>query len=140
MIVRPWEDGDLRNLMLQPSQQFMSAMLDDLRIAPLAEKGLAWTGVDEDKVIGVAGLHPIWDNRALAWAIISRDAGAHFVQIHKQTLSFLNNSPFRRIEATVDVGFDQGHRWIKMLGFELEGYLRAYRPDGEDQILYSRIR
>jgi len=40
----------------------------------------------------------------------------------------------------VDVGFKEGHRWIKMLGFELEGYMKAYRPDGADMLLYARIK
>jgi RimJ/RimL family protein N-acetyltransferase len=55
-------------------------------------------------------------------------------------VEFLDNAPYRRIEATVDVGFKQGHRWIKMLGFELEGYMRAYRPDGADMLLYARVK
>jgi RimJ/RimL family protein N-acetyltransferase len=46
----------------------------------------------------------------------------------------------RRYESTVDVGFKQGHRFMKMLGFEVEGYLKAYRPDGADMVLYARVK
>jgi hypothetical protein len=29
---------------------------------------------------------------------------------------------------------------VKMLGFEREGYMRAFNPDGRDAVLYARIR
>ena len=42
---------------------------------------------------------------------------------------------------TVLKDFKQGHRWAKILGFELETpTLRAYGPAGEDHAGYVRIR
>ena len=86
------------------------------------------------------GVEPQWENRAIAFALISGAAGPYFWAIHSAVRNFLNSTPYRRIEATVDVGFEQGHRWIKMLGFEIEGYMKAYRPDGADMLLYARVR
>lgn len=140
MIVRLWQPGDTEKLMLQPSQMYMGAILKDLNLEPLAVRRMAWVGETEEGIVGIAGLSPQWEGRATAWALISTLAGKHFFQIHKQVLKFLVECPFRRVEATVDVGFEPGHRWVKMLGFEPEGYLRAYRPDGGDQILYARVR
>ena len=85
-------------------------------------------------------MEPQWENRATAFALLSDDSGPHFPAIHSAVVEFLDNAPYRRIEATVDVGFKQGHRWIKMLGFELEGYMKAYRPDGADMLLYARVK
>lgn len=141
MIVRPWEEGDTEKLALQPSQQYMGPLLSDLNIETLTVHGLAWTAEDDDgSVIGIAGLSPQWENRAVAWALISKEAGPHFLAIHRKVKEIFIRHPFRRIEATVDVGFKPGIRWMKMLGFELEGYMKAYRPDGGDQLLYARIR
>lgn len=97
-------------------------------------------GEVDGEILIIAGLAPQWENRAMAWTLISKNAGSHFRTIHREVEKFLVRSPFRRIEATVDVGFKEGHRWMKMLDFEPEGVMRAYRPDGGDQVLYARIR
>ena len=54
------------------------------------------------------GLEPQWENRATAFALLSDDSGPHFPAIHSAVVEFLDNAPYRRIEATVDVGFKQG--------------------------------
>jgi RimJ/RimL family protein N-acetyltransferase len=68
------------------------------------------------------------------------DCGRYLVSIHREAQKFLERMPFRRIEAHVDVGFEQGARWMKMLGFELEAYKRAFRPDGADMLEFVRIK
>lgn len=117
----------------------MSTMLDDFDLTPLVEAGLAWVGETEQGILIIAGIAPQWENRATVWSLVSPMAGKHFRKIHREVKRHLDEAPFRRLEATVDVGFGPGHRWMKMLGFEMEGYLRAFRPDGADQIMYSRI-
>lgn len=141
MIVRPWKKGDTAKIEIQDAQAYMSTIADlTLDFSELSEKGLAWTGEVNDRVVAVAGLLPQWENRAIAWAVISKHAGPHFRSIHNAVHRFLIHAPFRRIEATVDVGFDDGVRWMKMLGFEIEGYMKAYRPDGADMLLFARVR
>lgn len=140
MIVRPWEEGDTERLVIQQSQEYMADILGDLDIEPLTIRGMAWVAEVDEGIIAIAGLAPQWKDRAVAWALISPAAGRHFLKIHREVRKFLTKAPFRRIEATVDVGFQPGHRWMKMLGFEPEGYLKAFRPDGGDQIMYARIR
>lgn len=140
MIVRTWQQGDTELLQLQEGQQYMSKLRDEVDIQPLADQGLAWTGIVDGEVIAIGGLVPQWENRAIAWALISKNAGKHFIDIHREAERLFTRSGIRRIEATVDIGFKAGHRWMKMLGFEPEGYMKAYRPDGADQILYARIR
>lgn len=141
MIVRLWRPGDTEKLLVQPSQQYMGALLKDLDLEPLALKRMAWVGEDENGgILAIAGLAPQWQGRAIAWALVSSMAGKDFIKIHRAVEKVLIDSPFTRVEATVDVGFKPGHRWMKLLGFEPEGYLKAYRPDGGDQVMYARIR
>jgi RimJ/RimL family protein N-acetyltransferase len=52
----------------------------------------------------------------------------------------LETTDFKRVEAYVDANFEAGHRWITMLGFEREGYMRAFSPLGDDAVLYARIK
>lgn len=133
--------GDTVKIATQPAQQYLHRIVDvRADFTELANKGLAWTAEHENRILAIAGVEPQWENRAIAFALISGSAGPYFRAIHSAVHDFLNRTPYRRIEATVDVGFEQGHRWIKMLGFEIEGYMRAYRPDGADMLLYARIR
>ena len=126
---------------MQPAQEYLTRIVDVRGdFTELSDKGLAWTAEHEGVVLAVAGVEPQWENRATAFALLSDDSGPHFPAIHSAVVEFLDNAPYRRIEATVDVGFKQGHRWIKMLGFELEGYMKAYRPDGADMLLYARVK
>jgi len=141
MIVRPWRIGDSERVILQPSQRYSGDLADVSQdLTPLSEVGMAWTCEADGDVICCAGLLPQWENRAIAWALIGESAGRYFASIHKAAHRFLVMSPYRRIEAHVDVGFPQGARWMKMLGFEVEAYMKAFRPDGADMLLFARVR
>ncbi len=141
MIVRPWEPGDSHKIELQQSQEYLITLGSvELDLTELSENALAWVIEVNSEIVTIAGLMPQWENRALAWAYVSKNAGAHFRKIHKAVSRFLDQSDYRRIEATIDVGFDAGVRWIEMLGFKYEGYMKAYRPDGADMLLYARVR
>lgn len=134
--------GDTVKIATQPAQQYLHRIVDvRADFTELANQGLAWTAESDDgQILAIAGVEPQWENRAIAFALISGAAGPYFRAIHSAVAAFLDHTPYRRIEATVDVGFEQGHRWIKMLGFEIEGYMKAYRPDGADMLLYARVR
>jgi hypothetical protein len=141
MIVRPWRIGDSEKLTVQTAQRYSGDLADVSQdLTPLSEVGLAWTGEHDGEVICCAGLLPQWHNRAIAWALVGESAGRHFAVIHKAVHRFLVASPYRRIEAHVDVGFTAGARWVKMLGFELEAYKKAFRPDCADMLEFVRIR
>lgn len=141
MIVRPWAKGDTEKINLQSAQQYMHAFIDmSADLSELSTAGFAWVAEHEGEVLAIAGLVPQWENRALAWALLSGNCGEHFWGIHSAVHRFLDQSPYRRIEAHVDAGFKQGHRWITMLGFEIEGYMKAFRPDGSDMLLYARVK
>lgn len=88
-----------------------------------------------------AGLSEFWPGRAEAWAMVSRHAGPYFLAIHRRAKAYLEKSPMRRIEASVDASFEVGHRWVRALGFKLEAPHRpGYRVDGGDCALYARVR
>ena len=140
MIVRPWEQEDIDRVDLQTAQEYLRGLDLDMDMTDLSAKGLAFTGEVDGKVIGMAGVIPMWNGRAIAWALLAGDSGKHFPHIHKAIKRFLDDVPFNRVEATVDVGFKQGSRWVKMLGFELEGYMKAYRPNGGDSLLYAKVK
>lgn len=141
MIVRPWVKGDTESISIQQAQSYMYGAPEIVAdLTSLSEVGMAWTFDEGGEILGVAAVASQWDNRAMALVLLSQNAGKRFHSIHRAVYRFLDVCGVRRVEATVDVGFDAGDRWMKMLGFEYEGLMRAYRPDGADMKLYARIR
>ncbi len=108
----------------------------------LEKEEYSYSVIDEEgKVLMCGGVFKHWHNRCEGWAIFSRDCKDEIASLHKKTMRLLDICPFDRIEIVVDVGFKQGHRWAKMLGFKKEAEcLKKYRPDGTDAVLYARIR
>lgn len=129
-----------------PALTIQSAQAAPLTLAEaeeLAKLGYCYTGVDEAGTVqAIAGVVPMWEGRAQAFAFIGTNAGRHFVSIDRAVRRFLAASTYRRIEAHVDANFAAGLRWIEMLGFERETArpMRSFTPDGRDCHLYARIR
>jgi len=85
----------------------------------------------------------MWQGRGVAWALMSpRVPTSDFVRITRmvrRTLAKAQADGFRRIEASVDCEFENGHRWVKALGFERESLLQKFSPEGRDHIGYVRL-
>lgn len=140
MRIVPFEPNHLKQLLLQPSQAIMQETLSRPEYAhSLHQAGPAYSLVDGDAVFASMGLIPQWEHRAVAWGLIAKEAGPHFRIIHKAVLRTMEIHPYRRIETSVACDFEQGHRWARMLGFQREGRMRAFTPDGRDCELYARV-
>jgi len=142
MIVRPWRKGDTEKVDIQESQAYTPKLFDiSTDLTEFSDRGHAFSFVtDDDEVMAVVLLCEMWPNRAEVTTIISKHAGKYFRFIHKWLNDIMTHYDYNRYETTVDVGFEQGHRWMKLLDFQPEGYLRKYRPDGADMVLYARIK
>lgn len=105
--------------------------------------GMAWTALKNDEVLGCAGMIPVWEGRVIAWALFG-DIPKHswiliFRKIQKEFRDALANHGRHRIETTTPVDFVPGHRLAKMLGFEIEGLMKEYGPDGKDHLMLGKI-
>lgn len=140
MNIVPFAPEHLRALVLQDAQAWMGPMLQHDYGESLRRGGPCFTAMDGDEIIACAGVIQIWENRELAWALISARSGPYFTRIYRAIKRFLDMHNVRRIEATVDSNFAAGHRLMKMLNFEREGTMRAYLMDGRDCDLYARVR
>lgn len=140
MNIVPYEAEHLMTLQLQEGQLHCAPAISP-EYARALENEFAFAAVDGDRVLAVGGVTPLWENRALAWTFIDRDAGPHFAAIHKATKALLDLCPYRRIEADTPCDFEQGHRWLRMLGFQMEAErMRAHRVDGGDSSLYALVK
>lgn len=95
--------------------------------------------------MGAGGFWLTFPGMARAWASISVDCDrwallAATRQVRRAIDRAFLRLSLRRMETTVRVDFRPGHRWAKALGFEYEGVMRRYGPDGTDHALYGQVR
>lgn len=127
-------------LALQPAQQWMKDMVTLEQAQALGRSYKVVTGMDGDRVLGVAGIELYWEGRGMLWSFLADNVARQFVAMHRIAKKFVQDSGVRRLEAHVEVGFGQGHRWMKALGFYVETpCARAYQAGGRDCTIYARV-
>lgn len=131
---------------LDPQRQHLleAADADWRAMAKLAgERGPAWTGRHQGRVIGCAGFALLWQGRAAAWCLLAPDIPRPaWLGIHRAVAARMAQLPalgVRRVEAEAQFNFLPGNRWLRLLGFELEGLARRFGPDGSDFNRYARL-
>lgn len=141
--VRQFNFADLKALMPQEAQAKEYNAITSVQDNPGIVTSESFTFMKGNEIVGCAGLYPIWQGRAYLWAFISKNATASdLLGGTKFALKWLDrmfmSSSFNRIETAVLADFDAGHRWVTMLGFEKEGLMKKYDPNGLDYVLYAR--
>lgn len=135
-----FEAEHLDELVLQSAQRDMASYMSRGYGIALAQAGNALTALEQNRVIGCAGVELIWPNRGIAWSLLGEISASEMLAVHRRVSAFLNEQSLRRIEMTVDASHMPAHRWARMLGFQHEGRLQAYTPEGRDCDLYARIK
>lgn len=92
--------------------------------------------------VGAGGFRAVWPGRAVAWALLSHDAGPVMLPIARQLNRSLSMCPARRIEMTTRADFLPGARLAELLGFKCEtpDGMKAFWEDGSDAYLFARVK
>lgn len=136
MVVRPFKANDGKAVSYAGS-------IDNANFEFIEKMGNTFTIEQDGRVIAYGGVQSYWHNRGEAWINIAMNQHVNFLGIHRIAKDFLEEKlrEINRIEAAVVIGFESGHRWVKLLGFEMEApRLRKYLPNGSDCALYARVR
>lgn len=139
MNVIPFEPEHLERLDLQDAQRYMVSHICVEYLKRLAVVGPALSAEVDGRIIASAGVAFQGFGMGVLWAFVSKDAGRHFVRLDRSVRRLLELTGLKRIEATTEASFVQGCRWLALLGFENEGRMRAYGPNGEDHYRFARI-
>ncbi len=96
----------------------------------------------ENKMEAVFGIKRIQSDVGECFALLCDSCGP--IALQKGAITVMeywkSKQGFRRIQATVRVGFEKGSNWLLSLGFEKEGTLKGYDSHtGEDHVMYGRI-
>lgn len=129
-LVEPQSDAFLeKGYLLQPA--FAQTIKENFSIS-------AWDGT---RCVAAAGFIPLYPHRATAWALMGASAGKYMREITRHVRRALDEQPYKRVEMLVDYKFDAGHRWAKMLGFQVEAErMIASGFFGNDETMYVRIK
>lgn len=142
LTVVPFREAHLKALQLQEAQAYLEPIMRQPGYGQtFAEAGPAYTALVDGRVVGCLGVAELWEGRGAAWALLARDRPAHFLAVHRAVKAFLDGYQLRRVEAYVDVGFEEAHRWMRLLNFRLETPepMRSFAED-RDMYMYARVR
>lgn len=141
----PYRPDDVADLVLQPAQAEMQAVLEDpyWREA-VAVPGLSWTVRTNGAVVAAGGILPMTAARAMAWSwvgAVPRRDWWRAAKFARSALRMASGRGYARIEAVVKAGFDEGHRFARALGFvcETPEGMRGWGPAGDTYFLYARV-
>lgn len=105
--------------------------------------GLSFTAVVDNKPIAAGGIYVLWEGVAEGWVMATKEVWNHPISMakhfKKKTDILIETTKIKRLQTTVKADFKLGHRFASWLGFEKEGLMEYYGPDGSDYIRYARI-
>lgn len=128
MILEKLEPGHLRELSVL-SEEYIAALC--------GHEGYA--GFEAGRLVGAAGMVTNWRGCMVAWALLMPDVDMRtMVKATKEVQRFLAGWTCR-VETWVDASRPDHVMWAEKLGFEKEGLMRKFLPDGGDAWLYARV-
>ncbi len=140
MIIRDLQDGDLEYVRENPLE---GAVKNYPKMIPTPP---AYTIIFDDEIVGVGGMIILWKGVAEMWLMLTANCRKEgffgiiaFEAIKNKVDEMLEEHKIRRAQATVRIDFPKAKKMVKALGFELEGIMKSYTPDGADVELYARI-
>lgn len=99
-------------------------------------------GVGQE-IYGIAGSYRQWKGCSQLWAVFDERVVRYPVALLKTCMILINyaqqKQDLRRVSLTVQSGYTEGNRFAEALGFDLEGRMVGYLPDGSDANLYARL-
>lgn len=138
----PFKAEHLRYLTPQAEQRRSHAVILASNFGAEMEANFSLSAWEGHKCIAAAGCVPIFNHRAVAWAMLSTDAAPHMLAIVRRVRKAIDMLPYRRIEISVQVDFEAGHRFAKLIGMELETPtpMRAHGANGNDEMQYAVVK
>ena len=108
------------------------------------EDGAAHSIIQDGHLVLSAGVWQLWPGVGEAWLLPSARLLARPRGPVRTVRRFLDEiaerEGYTRVQATTHADFERGERFLKWLGFEREGVLRKFGPDGSDHKIYSRVK
>lgn len=140
----PMVPAHLRYMNIKPEQMPSAKAVSVESMLEMQSKlGLAVTVLVNTHPVAIFGCIMLWPGVAEMWSIISDDARRYPKQLTVVAKAFsdiaVQSLSLHRLQITVRYDDPRALRWAKYLGFEPEGLMMKYSPDGMDTYILSRI-
>jgi len=82
---------------------------------------------------GLAGINMLCDNSFVRQK-------KEFIYVLRESIKYyMEELKLKRVQATIRADFPGAEKWIKIVGFEKEGVMKSYGPEGEDHFLFAKV-
>jgi len=104
---------------------------------------LSLMDIKKNRIVAVSGLNYTRPGVGELWqfpGVHAKKYGVQLVKAIKEIVPHLfTQFNLHRIHMTTEVHWKEGPKWAKLLGFELEGTLKDFGPNGDEHI-YARVK
>jgi hypothetical protein len=140
--IRQLQNGDIEYVRANPLEDAVKCY-PNMPIDPRASYTTLWN----DVIVGVGGAVMMWEGVWEFWLILTKDSkldGAHgivaFETIRRKIDEIIEENNIVRAQAVVRLDFPRGIKMLEALGFQAEGYMKKYTPDGCDVYRYAKVK
>jgi RimJ/RimL family protein N-acetyltransferase len=106
--------------------------------------GWAKTALIDGQIIGVGGCVVYWEGVGEGWFCLSKKALEHKIGIFKCIQRIIEQAflelKLKRMQVSERADSSQTIKMAEALGFNREGLMKSYLPDGTDAYLYALVR
>lgn len=125
-------------------EDWLDKSVADQWVEQWGDKVWAYTVLVDGEPIACAGIALQEWSRGEAWALFSEKFYQHKLFIYKLIKKALpaafHECKLRRIQAIIDTDYPENKKWIEKLGFEYEGRMKQWGPNGQDFLIYARLK
>jgi len=138
----PFKAEHFDQIELRPEDEYTRTLpgyRDELEV--LAEQGYSCTVLVDGVITGMGGIKRYHNGVGEGWVVFPAEAERYKWQIVRMTREALHKyeQGFHRVQAVARCNWNAAIHFLQILGFEIEGTLRKYGPDGSDYYMMSRI-
>lgn len=119
--------------------------MEDAAISAVSAPGVKWTIMDDERTpIAIGGFVPLRPGVLQDWMHSTPLAwdrhGRAVTRLCRRVMDELLRTDAHRLQCVSLRSRTAAHRWYGALGLELEGTLCGYGTNGEDALIFSRVR
>lgn len=106
-----------------------------------AQAGIAISVIQNGKTLGIFGSSKIWNGLEEAWFLVNEVVRRYGISMTKVAKTFISEKfaedSLNRMQITVRCDDVRAYKWAKCLGFNVDGVMRQFGPDGSDFYLMA---
>lgn len=106
--------------------------------------GMSYTGLYEGRPVMCAGVRTLWPGVGEAWILLSPEIVNFKKEMYYTVIQYLEKiikeNGLWRVQAHARTDVPVAVRFLEHLGFEREGLMRKFDPQGRDCFLYALVK